>query len=127
MINTWMKWDIFGAESKQPVYIFVVGDMGQDPAPILCTAVNGYSFYVSSGQILCTAVNGYSFYVSQRFVDRLIACTDEEQARLADKITKAVIMDNNEQPKLLDGGKELSPSVAYSYAEHFANKEVPRF
>ena len=101
MINTWMKWHIFGAESKQPVYIFVVGDMGQDPAPILCTTASGYSFYVS-----------------QRFVDRLIACTDEEQARLADKITKAVIVDNNEQPKN-DGGHGVTPSVAYSYAEHF--------
>ena len=126
MVNTWMKWHIFGAESKQPVYIFVVGDMGQDPAPILCTAVNGYSFYVSSGQILCTAVNGYSFYVSQRFVDRLIACTEEEQARLVDKITKAVIVDNNEQPKN-DGGHGVTPSVAYSYAENFTKKEVPRF
>ena len=110
MVNTWMKWDIFGAESKQPVYIFVVGDMGQDPAPILCTTASGYSFYVS-----------------QRFVDRLIACTDEEQAGLASKISQAVVLDNNEQHKLLDGGKELSPSVAYSYAERFANKEVPRF
>ena len=53
MVNTWMKWHIFGAESKQPVYIFVVGELTPE-----------------SGQILCTAVNGYSFYVSQRFVDR---------------------------------------------------------
>jgi hypothetical protein len=104
-----MKWHIFGAESKQPVYIFVVGDMGQDPAPILCTTASGYSFYVS-----------------QRFVDRLIACTEEEQARLADKITKAVIVDNNEQPKN-DGGHGVTPSVAYSYAENFTKKEVPRF
>ena len=96
-----MKWNIFGAESKQPVYIFVVGELTPE-----------------SGQILCTAVNGYSFYVSQRFADRLIPCTDEEQARLADKITKAVIMDNNEQPKN-DGGRSITPSVAYSYAEHF--------
>ena len=109
MLNTWMKWNIFGAESKQPVYIFVVGDMGQDPAPILCTTASGYSFYVS-----------------QRFVDRLIACTEEEQARLADKITKAVIVDNNEQPKN-DGGHGVTPSVAYSYAENFTKKEVPRF
>jgi hypothetical protein len=110
LVNTWMKWNIFGAESKQPVYIFVVGELAPE-----------------SGQILCTAVNGYSFYVSQRFVDRLIACTDEEQARLASKISQAVVLDNNEQPKLLDGGKGLSPSVAYSYAENFTKKEVPRF
>ena len=109
MVNTWMKWNIFGAESKQPVYIFVVGELAPE-----------------SGQILCTAVNGYSFYVSQRFVDRLIPCTDEEQARLADKITKAVIVDNNEQPKN-DGGHGVTPSVAYSYAENFTKKEVPRF
>ena len=108
MINTWMKWNIFGEDSAQPVYIFVVGDMmpQSEPAPILCTTATGYSFYVS-----------------QRFVDRLIPCTEEEQVCLAGRITQAVILDNNEQPRLLDQGKQLSPTVAYSYAEHFCHKE----
>ena len=66
MVNTWMKWNILGAESKHPVYIFVAGELAPE-----------------SGQILCTTVNGRSFYVSQRFVDRLIPCTNEEQAKLA--------------------------------------------
>ena len=106
MLNTWMKWNIFGEDSAQPVYIFVVGEMGQEPAPILCTTASGYSFYVS-----------------QRFVDRLIPCTEEEQARLAGRITQAVILDNNEQPKLLDQGKRLSPTVAYSYGENFFGRK----
>jgi hypothetical protein len=106
LINTWMKWNIFGEEYARPVYVFVVGDMAIEPAPILCTTASGYSFYVS-----------------QRFVDRLIPCTEEEQVRLAGHITQAVILDNNEQPRLLDEGKRLSPTVAYSYAEHFYRKE----
>lgn len=106
MINTWMKWNIFGEDSAQPVYIFVVGEMGQEPAPILCTTASGYSFYVS-----------------QRFVDRLIPCTEEEQARLTGRITQAVILDNNDQPKLLDSGKGVNPAVAYSYGENFYGRK----
>jgi hypothetical protein len=99
MLNTWMKWDIIGEQTAHPVYIFVVGETGEDPAPMLCTTARGYSFFVS-----------------QRFVDRLLSCTEEEQARLAGLISKAVILDNNGHPKTFDG-KTATPAAAISFSD----------
>ena len=73
-----MKWDIFGAESRYPVCIFVIGDTGASEN--------------SAAPIACTTITGVAFSVSQRFVDRLSPMSLEEEVQLAGKISQAAIV-----------------------------------